>query len=176
MKVLLGSTNSGIIKGAKQAFDCYFKKVQVEGFKANSGVSEQPVNEEIYNGAKNKANSVRSYALSNSLQADFYCGIESGITNLLGRWVIINIACIIDKNGYESWGTSQAFPVPEKYVKDIIKTDFTTVMTSLKKAKDSGKTFSGIHNLTHKKISRIDLAKNAFIMALTQFINKDWKD
>lgn len=176
MKVLLGSTNPGKIKGTKQAFDCYFKKVQVEGIKVSSGVSDEPVDGDIYLGAKNRANAVRSYALSNSLQADYYCGIESGITKLLGKWIIINITCVIDNNGYESWGTSQGFPVPEKYVEDIIKTDLGTVMSNLKKTKDYGRSIGGIHSLTHKKISRIDLTKDAFIMALTQFINEDWKN
>ena len=176
MKILLGSTNPGKIKGTKQAFDCYYKKVQVEGLKVPSGVSDQPVNEDIYKGAKTRAEAVRSYAISNSLQADYYCGIESGITNLLGKWIIINIACVIDKNGYESWGTSQGFPVPEKFVEDIIKTDLGTVMSNLKKTKDLGRSVGGINSLTHKKISRIDLTRDAFIMALTQFINEDWKD
>ncbi len=176
MKVLLGSTNAGKIKGTKQAFDCYYKKVQVEGLKVASGVADQPVNEDIYIGAKNRANAVMSYAISNSLQADFYCGIESGITNLLGKWVIINIACIIDKNGYESWGTSQAFPVPDRLVDEIIKTDLATVMTSLRKTNDHGKGVGGVNSLTHKKISRIMLTRDAFIMALTQFINEDWND
>ena len=34
----------------------------------------------------------------------------------------------------------------------------------------------GISFLTHDKITRIDLTKEAFIMALTQYINKMWKD
>lgn len=34
----------------------------------------------------------------------------------------------------------------------------------------------GISFLTHDIITRIDLTKEAFIMALTQYINKMWKD
>ncbi len=54
------------------------------------------------------------YAKENNIDARYFLGIKSGITNLLGKWVIINIAVIKDEKGYESWGTSPAFPVPDK--------------------------------------------------------------
>ena len=34
----------------------------------------------------------------------------------------------------------------------------------------------GISFLTHDVISRIDLTRGAFIMALTQFVNEKWND
>ncbi len=33
----------------------------------------------------------------------------------------------------------------------------------------------GIQLLTHNEISRIDLTEMAFIMALTKFINENWR-
>ena len=42
--------------------------------------------------------------------------------------------------------------------------------------KDLGKSKGGISYLTKGEVSRIDLTKNAFIMALTKYINKDtWR-
>lgn len=38
---------------------------------------------------------------------------------------------IKDKDGYESWETSSAFPVQDKYVKAIISTDFGKVMDNI---------------------------------------------
>ena len=43
--------------------------------------------------------------------------IEAGITNFLGDWIDINVVVIEDKNGLQSIGTSQGFPIPEKYIK-----------------------------------------------------------
>ena len=40
-------------------------------------------------------------AKENNIDADYFLGIESGITNLLGKWIIINVAVIKNKNGYE---------------------------------------------------------------------------
>ncbi len=117
------------------------------------------------------------YAKENGLEYDYYVAIESGIANVLGRWEIVNIAVIKDKEGYESFGSSAGFPVPEKYVDKIIETDLGCVMDEIFNESELGKGKGGIGMLTKDNISRIDLTKDAFIMALTQFVNGDkWKD
>lgn len=177
MKVLIGSKNQGKIKGAQEAFNEYFDDVTVEGFAVPSNVPNEPVDKDIYLGAKNRVENLIKYAKENNISADYFLGVESGITNLLGKWVITNIAVIKDKFGYESWGTSQSFPVPQKYVNDIINTELGTVMDNIFNKKDLRSNKGGINFLTHEKVTRIDLTKQAFIMALTQFINNDiWKD
>ena len=108
---------------------------------------------------------------------DYYVAIESGITNCLGKWEIVNVACIMNKEGYESFGTSAGFPVPEKYVDEIISTDLGKVMDRVFNEEDLRSGKGGIALLTNNVVSRIDLTKEAFIMALTTFINGDiWKD
>ena len=176
MKILIGTKNPAKIEGAKQAFAKYFESFDIEGIPVPSQVSEEPVNESIYEGAKNRVNNLIEYANEQQLDIDYFLGIESGITNLLGKWVIINIAIIKDKSGYESWGYSPAFPVPDKYVDEIIEKDLGTVMDSLFQAKDLRSKKGGISFLTHDVISRIDLTRGAFIMALTQFVNEKWND
>ena len=37
-----------------------------------------------------------AYAKENNIEADLFLGIESGINDLLGRWMITNIAVIED--------------------------------------------------------------------------------
>lgn len=176
MKVLIGTKNPGKVQGAKEAFDKFYKDVEVTGVPVPSNVNEEPVNEEIYQGARNRVDNLITYAKENNVEADFFVGIESGITNLLGKWVIINIAVIKDKNGYESWGTSPAFPVPNKYVNDIIEKDLGIVMDEIFDGDGLKNGKGGISFLTNDVISRIDLTRGAFIMALTQFINDKWTD
>ena len=176
MKILIGTKNPAKIEGAKQAFAKYFESFDIEGIPVPSQVSEEPVNESIYEGAKNRVNNLIEYANEQQLDIDYFLGIESGITNLLGKWVIINIAIIKDKSGYESWGYSPAFPVPDKYVDEIIEKDLGTVMDSLFQEKDLRSNKGGISFLTNDVISRIDLTRGAFIMALTQFVNEKWND
>lgn len=101
MKVLIGTKNSGKIEGARRALEKYYDNIDIEGITVSSGVNEQPLNDEIYNGAKNRVDNLIKYANENGIDATYFLGIESGITNLLGKWVITSIAVIKDKNGFE---------------------------------------------------------------------------
>lgn len=177
MKVLIATKNPGKIEGAKRALDNYFENIEIQGISVPSDVSEQPVNEEIYKGVKNRVKNLKKYANENNIEADLYLAIESGINNLLGKWMITNIAVIEDNDNFESYGTSPSFPVPDKLVEDIINTDLSQVMNKVfEKDDERHNKGGGIQLLTHDKMTRIDLTKTAFIMALTKYINGDnWK-
>ena len=176
MKILMGTKNPGKIEGARQAFEKYFDSVEIEGISVESNVGAQPVNEEILQGAKNRIKNLKKYANTNNIKADFYIASEAGITNLLGEWIDINAVIIEDAKGFQSVGTSQGFPIPDKYIEEIKQTELGKVMDRLFSGKELGKGKGGISFLTKDEITRIDLTRNAFIMALTRFINEDiWK-
>lgn len=176
MKVLVATKNQGKIEGAKRALSNYFDDIEIQGIPVESNVSEQPVNNEIYQGAKNRVKNLKAYAKKNNIEADLYLSIESGINNVLGRWMITNIAVIEDNKDFESYGTSPSFPVPERLVKDIIDTDLSQVMNKIfTKDDERHNKGGGIQLLTDNKVSRIDLTEMAFIMALTKYINENWR-
>ena len=176
MKILMGTKNPGKIEGAKQAFEKYFDNVEIEGIPVSSNVGDQPINEEILQGAKNRVKNLKEYARNNNIEADFYVSSEAGITNLLGEWIDINAVVIEDSKGFQSIGTSQGFPIPEKYIEEIKKTELGKVMDKIFSGKDLGKGKGGISYLTKNEVSRIDLTRNAFVMALTKHINGDvWR-
>ena len=176
MKILMGTKNPGKIEGARQAFEKYFDNIDIEGKAVESNVGAQPVNEEILQGAKNRIKNLKKYANNNNIKADFYIASEAGITNLLGEWIDINAVVIEDSKGFQSIGTSQGFPIPDKYIEEIKQTELGKVMDRLFSGKELGKGKGGISFLTKDEITRIDLTRNAFIMALTRFINEDlWK-
>lgn len=176
MKILMGTKNPGKIEGARQAFEKYFDSVEIEGISVESEVGNQPFNEEILQGAKNRIKNLKKYANNNNIKADFYIASEAGITNLLGEWIDINAVVIEDSKGFQSIGTSQGFPIPDKYIEEIKQTELGKVMDRLFRGKELGKRKGGISFLTKDEITRIDLTRNAFIMALTRFINEDiWK-
>ena len=54
MKVLIATKNQGKVEGAKKALEHYFKDVEIKGIPVESDVPDQPVNKEIYQGAKNR--------------------------------------------------------------------------------------------------------------------------
>ena len=176
MKILIGTKNPGKIEGARQAFEKYFDNIDIEGIAVESNVGAQPVNEEILQGAKNRIKNLKKYANNNNIKADFYIASEAGITNLLGEWIDINAVVIEDSKGFQSVGTSQGFPIPDKYIDEIKETELGKVMDKIFNGKELGKGKGGISYLTKNEVSRIDLTRNAFIMALTKHINGDiWR-
>ena len=176
MKVLVATKNPGKIEGAKQAFEKYFNDINIEGISVSSDVGDQPINEEILQGAKNRVKNLKEYAINNNIEADFYVSSEAGITDLLGEWIDINAVVIEDSKGFQSVGTSQGFPIPDKYIDEIKETELGKIMDKIFSGKELGKGKGGISFLTKDEVSRIDLTRNAFIMALIKHINGEiWR-
>lgn len=177
MKVLIATKNQGKIEGARRALEHYFNDVEIKGIPVESDVPDQPVNKEIYQGAKNRVKNLKEYSKENNIEADLFLGIESGINDLLGRWVITNIAVIEDNKNFESYGTSPSFPVPDNLVQKVLETNLSEAMnTVLGEDKERHNHSGGIQLLAHNEISRIDLTEYTFIMALTKYINGEkWR-
>lgn len=176
MKILMGTKNPGKVQGAKEAFEKYFDNIEIEGIKVSSEVGDQPINEEILQGAKNRVKNIKRYAKENNIKADLYISSEAGITNLLGEWIDINLAVIESDDGIQSTGISQGFPIPDKYIDEIRKTELGKVMDKIFNGQELAKGKGGISYLTKGEVSRIDLTRNAFVMALTKYINGDiWR-
>lgn len=177
MKILIGSKNKVKIDGAQEAFESYFNNVEIIGVPVESDVSRQPVNEEIFIGAENRVKNLKKYAKENNLEADFYVSVESGLIEMYGKPMILSGAIIESKDGRVSHGTCSGFPVPKRYIEEIKGNDLSFVMDKLFNQIGSGQKGGGIAALTKNQIQRKDLCRDAFIMALTCFLNEDiWKD
>lgn len=177
MKVLIGTKNPGKVEGARRALSHYFKDFEIVGVKVDSNVSDEPVGVETYAGANNRVENLIKYAKDQNINADLFMAVESGITQDLGFWAITNVAVIKDGKGREGKGTSASFQVPNKYIDSIIKETLGTVMDRIFNESDLRSTTGGVGLLTHNIITRIDLNEQAFVMALTQFVNENiWED
>jgi len=105
----MGTENPGKIEGARQAFEKYFENVQIQGISVCSEVGEQPINEQIFQGAKNRVKNLKKYAIENEIEADYYIASEAGITNLLGEWIDINTAIVENKEGFQRCSNKSRF-------------------------------------------------------------------
>ena len=168
----MGTKNQGKIEGVKRAFERYFENIEIEGIAVDSEVNAQPINKEIIVGARNRVKNVKEYAKEHNLEADYYVASEAGITNLLDDWIDINVVVIENKEGKQSVGISQGFPIDEKYIDEITSTELGKVMDKIFKGHGLNTGKGGISILTHDEISRIDLTENACMMALIRYINK----
>ena len=88
MKVLVGSGNSVKIQSVREGFLTFFEHVAVEGINVDTGVPEQPVNYETFEGAKNRAENVKRINDQQNLNATFFLGIEGGVLQLHDRWLV----------------------------------------------------------------------------------------
>ncbi len=171
--ILVASQNPGKIKAVTQGFAKFFPAMSVEGIAVSSGVSKQPINEEIYKGALNRCYNLKKYAKEHNITADYYVAVEAGITNLLGPWVNLNLVYIENKEGINSTGISQGYPFPEKYLEEIKNDEFGKVMDRHFNLVNSGQNNSVEYLFSKGNISRIDLVRDATILSLTKFINED---
>lgn len=173
MKVIVATKNPGKVLGVQKAFVSYFGNFEIEGIPVSSGVGDQPINEDIQKGARGRVSNLITYAKERDMEADYYVAIESGITNLFGGWMNVSMAFIQDRNGYIGFGMSPGYPVPNRYIEEIKNTSMGQVMDRLFKQHNSGDTGGGIQMLTRNQVTRIDLTKDACLMALLPFLNSE---
>jgi len=173
MLVVVGSSNPCKISGVRRAFSDVFKAdVNVIGVKVDNVVGSQPIGfDEIYVGAYYRAlNASKIYK-----NADFYVGIEAGIVNIHGFWMDTQMTLIMDRDGSISIGFSQCFPIPDKFVNEILsrRSELEEIVDRYYKTKDIGMHGGFIKILTKGRISREDLVYNATLIALIPWMNKE---
>lgn len=175
MKILVGSENPVKIKAVEEAFSKFFKNIEVEGIKVNSGVSSQPIGEEeTFRGAKNRVLKLREIAQIKNLEVDFFVGIEGGVINLFSRWFAFGAVCISNKEGKFGFGTSSLFELPQQIVSQLLNgNELGVVIDRIFRTKDIKKREGAIGIFTKGVISRKDLYIPAIIIALIPFLNED---
>lgn len=168
MKILIGTTNHSKILGAQISFSKYFKDIDVEGIKVSSEVSDEPINEEILEGAKNRIKNLKAYARKNNIFVDYYIATEGGLCNTLGKWLNVNLAAVESKEGIFSMGIGPAYQVPEQYIPRIMSGEMKDFYKEIFSEKNN-KELDSI--LTHDMYDRKKLIESAFDMALASQIN-----
>lgn len=113
--VIVGSTNEGKVAACRCAFERAFGVVEVQGIAVPSGVPAQPVGEECFNGARNRAIGAREASRQNRLAGDYFVGIEGGILLLYDTWFGFSVTCVIDGRGRTGYGTSPLFELPQSF-------------------------------------------------------------
>ena len=172
IKILIGTKNKGKIEGAKLAFERYFSDFEIISENIPSNVNDQPLNEEIISGARNRIKGLKDLKMKD---IDFYISSEAGLINIGKTWININIGVIEDPNGYESIGTSQGFMIPDNKVEKVKQKSLGVVMDEIFNAEGLSKLKGGINLLTMGEVSRIQLVRDSFILALVPFLKQNEK-
>jgi len=127
MHVVVGSTNEGKVDAARRAFQSAFGEVEILSVDVPSGVAAQPVGEECFDGARNRAEAARMV-----LHGDYFVGIEGGMLDLYGRWFGFSVACVVDNDGRAGFGTSPLYPMPPGFAACVLEgTELGEVVTQV---------------------------------------------
>ncbi len=173
IKILCGSTNPVKIAAVKEAFEKFFKFVEVKGLKVPSGVAEQPVGKETFDGARNRALELLKLNKVNKPGADYFVGIEGGISNDYGFWFAFGGICILDAEGNRAYGTSPQFQLPESIVKKLLAgIELGEVMDELQNRKNTKQKQGAIGFFTKGVMSRKELYVSGLITAIVPLLNK----
>jgi inosine/xanthosine triphosphatase len=173
MNILVGSKNPVKIESVQSAFSKYFNDCTVLGINVPSFVPEQPVNEQTFEGAKNRCLELINYSNKNNINADFYVGIEGGISKLHNIWFSYGCVCVADNNNLYGYGTSPLFQLPNFVIERLLKgEELGTVMDELFNHKNSKQSLGAIGFLTKGVMNRTELYTYGVITALIPFVNE----
>jgi inosine/xanthosine triphosphatase len=173
VEVLVGSKNEVKVGAVRQAFEGVLPNNDwtVEGMEVNSGVSEQPLDEqETVIGARNRANALKEQA-----KADYYVGIEGGLIHSAGQWMECGWVVILDNKNNEGIAASAKMMIPEK-VYEFLRTGEHTLNDVCEKyfeVKDAGKKMGYFGIMTNGVVDRERAYIDAVAFALSRFAHPE---
>jgi len=174
MKILIGSQNPVKIRATQEAFSEYFSDVEVIARDVNSEVSSQPVGEETFKGAENRALELKRIDEKEDLGIDFFVGIEGGITRIHSKWFAFGAVCIIDKEGKKGFGISSHFELPEQIVEELLEgKELGQVMDEITGEENNKQRGGAVGFFTRGRVDRKIGYTQGLILALVPFLNKE---
>ena len=172
IKILIGSNNKAKIEGAKLAFEKYFSDFDIINKDIPSGVNDQPINDEILLGARNRIKGLKQL---NEKDIDFYISSEAGLISIGDLYVNVNLGIIEDVNNYESIGTSQGYMIPKNKIESVKSKSLGVVLDETFCGINLNRNIGGIHFLTLGQMNRIQLVRDSFILALVPYLKQNQK-
>jgi len=172
MRVLVGSVNPVKIVAVRDVFEPYFPGAQVEGIETLSGVPAQPVGDDTFTGAENRARALLARNAEAGLGAEFCVGLEGGIAQYHARWFAFGAICVADATGRLGFGVSPLFELPPGVVDDLLGgSELGHVMDRLAGEHNTKQRGGAVGILTGGRITRRELYAQGVAMALIPFLN-----
>ncbi len=173
MKVIVGSRNPTKVGAVKDVFERFFGQVDVEGYEVDPGVAGQPVGDETFVGAENRARTLARRNADRGLGAEYCVGIEGGVAEVRQRWFAFGAICIADARGRLGFGVTSHFELPPQ-VTDALKGgvelgDVIDVLSGQQHTRLAG---GAIGYLSQGRLDRRGLAAQGVFMALLPFLNE----
>jgi len=173
MKVIVASTNPVKIEVARLAFTKVFPNdtIEIIGVKSDSGVPDQPFDDETFLGAQNRL----KYIQNTNPDADYWISQEGGLHNeglrMFNRaWIIV-----CDKEGTIGKSSTANYYIPTQMA-DLIRNgdELGTANDIFFNTQNSKQKGGAVACLTDGLIRRTEYYEHSAIIALTQVVHKEW--
>lgn len=170
--MLVGSRNPVKIGAVRDVFEQYFPGVEVEGIEVASGVPAQPVGDDTFTGAQNRALTLAALNREHGLGAAFCAGLEGGIAQLAGCWFAFGAICISDAEGRCGTGVSPMFELAPALLEPLLHgEELGHVVDRLSGDHNTKQKGGAIAYLTQGRVGRRELYAQGVVMALVPFLN-----
>jgi inosine/xanthosine triphosphatase len=167
LKVAVGSTNPVKVNAVKEALKELGIRAEVVGLEVPSGVHSIPFNDEVFEGAKRRAEGAAKVG-------DVGVGPESGLVELDGKLFMVSVVAV--KYGGLHFGLSPGFQIPESWA-ERIRRDRNEFFNMMKEfgGLDLGRRGGLVSILTKGVVTRTQFCKMGAIMALSKAFNEAWR-
>jgi len=170
--VIIGSKNPVKISCTEEAFQTTFgDRFLVQGLNVDSGVSEQPIgDEETHKGAYNRA----YHSKIAFPEADFWVGIEGGVSEMGEDLIAYAWIVILDKGGKVGRARTASFflpPIVNKLIHDGMELGLAN--DKIFNSSNSKQNGGAVGILTKGTMDRKALYTPAVLLACIPFVNGD---
>jgi non-canonical (house-cleaning) NTP pyrophosphatase len=166
MKFIVGSASHRKIVAVKKFVALTVEHdIEVAGYPSRSGVPDTPWDDEMLEGARNRANDAKVH-----MRGDYFVGLESGLVERYGSVYEETWSCVVDKHGNEYVGFSSGLRVPQGIVDEMVASGMThgQVMRRLEiehGLEDSDTWGSYTGRLIIREISLVEALRNSLVQA-----------
>jgi inosine/xanthosine triphosphatase len=173
MRVLVGSENPTKVEAVKAAFARYFdQEVAIVARPVESCVSHQPVDDETFAGAKNRAVELSLINQAEKLDASFCVGIEAGIIRLYATWYAFSSVCIVNDRNQMGWGTTPMWELPDYVTQELLGgVELGDVMDRVTGELNTKQKGGAVSFFTRGVTNRQAIYEQAVTLALIPFVN-----
>ncbi|MBO4503173.1 MAG: inosine/xanthosine triphosphatase, partial [Candidatus Methanomethylophilus sp.] len=168
LDIVVGSTNHVKVEAVREVMERVFGDVRVTGINVDSGVPDQPFEEQTRQGAINRAKA----ALGDH---DMAVGIEAGVFEKELGLYDIQFCAILDRSGRLTVGTGSGFMYPPA-VADLVRKGQTVgeAMKAVFEQPDIGKGQGAIGYLSRGLLDRKALTEQSIIAAMVPRLNDSY--
>ncbi len=126
MKLKIATNSTKKLCGITNAFSRFFgiqeTEIEVSHQSVDSGVPNQPFNEETYQGALNRVQALLNS--EDSCNYDYYVACEAGIEKFMGLYFNVQVVCIYEKKTNKFfYGKSSGWQIPSEAIEIIKQTN-----------------------------------------------------